>query len=136
MLSTTADHALRAVLYLAQRPRDSVTPAVEIADAIGAPRNYLSKTLHALTRAGVTASVPGRGGGFTLLVPPHRLTLANLIQVFHDEATSRRCLLGNRSCTADHPCAAHQRWTQIDRAYEVALKSTTVADLLGNIGNN
>ena len=131
MLSTTADHALRAVLYLAQRPRDSVTPAVEIADAIGAPRNYLAKTLNALTRAGVTASVPGRRGGFALLVPPHRLTLANLINVFDDDTTPRRCLLGNRSCTADYPCAAHQRWTQIDRAFDVAMRSTTVADLLG-----
>jgi Rrf2 family protein len=131
VLSTTADHALRAVLYLAQQPRDSVTPAVEIAAAIGAPRNYLSKTLYALTRAGVTASVPGRGGGFTLIVPPHRLTLASLIRVFQEATSSRRCLLGNRACRTDHPCAAHRRWTQIDSAFDVALQSTTVADLLG-----
>lgn len=132
MRSTTADHALRAVIYLAQQPRDVVTSAGEIADAIGAPRNYLSKTLHALTRAGVTGSVPGRGGGFALLVPPHRLTLANLIDVFEDVKAPRRCLMGDRGCTRDHPCAAHRRWTEIDRAYDAALKSTTVADLLGD----
>ena len=131
MLSTTADHALRAVLYLAQRPKGLVTSAGEIADAIGAPRNYLSKTLHALTRAGVTTSVPGRGGGFALAVPSQRLTLAQLIGVFDDAAAPRRCLLGDRPCTADRPCVAHQRWTQIHRAHDHALGSTTISDLLG-----
>ena len=131
MLSTTADHALRAVLYLAQQPGNSITSAVEIADAIGAPRNYLSKTLHALTRAGVTASVSGRGGGFALAVPPYRLTLARLIGVFHDEEEPGRCLLGDRPCTGDLPCPAHQRWSQLHLAHEHALRSTTIADLLG-----
>lgn len=106
--------------------------ASEIADAIGAPRNYLSKTLHALTRAGVTTSVPGRGGGFALAVPTQSLTLARLIEVFDDAEAPRRCLLGDRPCTADHPCAAHQRWTQIHRAHDDALGSTTIADLLGS----
>jgi Rrf2 family protein len=132
VLSTTADHALRAVLYLAQRPRGRVTSAGEIADAIGAPRNYLSKTLHTLTRAGVTTSVPGRGGGFALAVLPRRLTLAQLIGVFDDAEAPRRCLLGDRPCTSDRPCAAHQRWTQIHSAHDHALGSTTIADLLGS----
>jgi Rrf2 family protein len=132
VFSTTADHALRAVLYLAQQPRDSVTSAAEIADAIGAPRNYLSKTLHSLTRAGVTTSVSGRGGGFALAVPSYRLTLAQLIDVFDDVDAPHRCLLGDRPCTTDRPCAAHQRWTQIRRTHDHALRSTTIADLLGS----
>ena len=131
MLSTTADHALRAVLYLGQRPKGQVASAVEIADAIGALRNYLSKTLHALTRAGVTTSVPGRGGGFALAVSPHRLTLARLISVFDGADAPRRCLLGDRPCTAEQPCAAHLQWTQIRRMHDRALSSTTISDLLG-----
>ena len=107
--------------------------APEIADAIGAPRNYLSKTLHALAaRAGVTTSPCGRGGGFALAVLPRRLTLAQLIGVFDDAEAPRRCLLGDRPCTSDRPCAAHQRWTQIHRAHHHALGSTTIADLLGS----
>jgi Rrf2 family protein len=131
VLSTTADHALRAVLYLGQRPTGVVASATEIADAIGAPRNYLSKTLHALTRAGVTTSVPGRRGGFALAVPPHRLTLGRLIGVFNEADKPRLCLLGDRPCTAEQPCAAHLQWTQIQRMRDHALRSTTISDLLG-----
>lgn len=131
MLSATADHALRAVLFLAQQEERRVTSADDIADAIGAPRNYLSKTLNALTKAGITTSVAGRRGGFTLAVTPADLTLHRLISVFDAEPTSRRCLLGNRACAPEHPCAAHQRWMEIDRAADARLRSTTVADLLG-----
>lgn len=131
MLSTTADHALRAVLYLAGQPAGRVTSADDVAEAIGAPRNYLSKTLNVLTKAGVTASVPGRRGGFFLAVAPNRLTLDRLVGLFDATKASPRCLLGNRRCSPDQPCAAHHRWTAIDRAREAALESTTIADLLG-----
>jgi Rrf2 family protein len=130
MLSATAEHALRAVLFLAQQPGGAVTSADDIADAIGAPRNYLSKTLNALTKAGITASVPGRRGGFTLAIAAGELTLHHLVSVFEGAPASRRCLLGDHLCAPDHPCAAHQRWTAIDRAADAGLRSTTVADLL------
>lgn len=131
MLSATADHALRAVLFLAQQEGGRVTSADDIADAIGAPRNYLSKTLNALTKAGITTSVSGRRGGFTLALTPAELTLHRLVSVFDAPPASRRCLLGDRPCSPEHPCAAHQRWMEIDRAAEAGLRSTTVADLLG-----
>jgi len=130
MLSQTAEYALRTVAFVAGQG-DQPVRIDEMAAALGIPRNYLSKTLHALTRAGVTASVSGRGGGFALAVPPYRLTLARLIGVFHDEEEPGRCLLGDRPCTGDLPCPAHQRWSQLHLAHEHALRSTTIADLLG-----
>ena len=50
MLSCTADYALRAILLLARVGSDRPLRADEIADATGAPRNYLAKTLNALPR--------------------------------------------------------------------------------------
>src|SRR4051812_35723432 len=46
MLSTTADYALRAALFLGRHYGSRVVPADEIADAIGAPRGDVSKTLN------------------------------------------------------------------------------------------
>ena len=70
MVSRTSQHALRAVLYLARRWSEGPVPVDTIAAALGAPRNYLSKTLNALTKAGVLRSARGPMGGFTLAVPP------------------------------------------------------------------
>ena len=54
LLSQTSEYALRAVLHIAARSRP--VSVGEIAEAVGVPQNYLSKTLHQLARAGVLAS--------------------------------------------------------------------------------
>ena len=129
MLSTTADHALRAVLFLAQQP-GRVASSDEIARAIGAPRNYLSKTLNELRKAGVVESVAGRQGGFLLAIAGDRLSIADVVDQFEAPPGSVRCLLGHRPCDAKNPCVAHEKWSSITESYRVALEQTTIADLL------
>ena len=130
MPSTTAEHALRAVIYLCRQPPGQLVSADEVADAIGAPRNYLSKTLNALARAGIAVSAAGRYGGFAIGRPAHRITLDMIIRVFEDRAPESRCMLGNRPCDKRLPCKAHQRWMAIGQAHDDALRATTVADLI------
>ena len=57
MLNQSADYALRAVLYLAQRPPEEPCSAAEIARALGVPRNYMGKVLNTLARGGLLSSV-------------------------------------------------------------------------------
>jgi Rrf2 family protein len=132
MLSVTTDYALRAVLYLARTGDGRLVPAEEIAEAIGAPRNYLSKTLHALTRLGIVTSARGPHGGFSLAVPAAQLTLARVIDCFDEPPPRPRCMLGAGPCNRLDPCAAHERWSAIVAARRRPLAETTVADLLAS----
>jgi len=131
LLTLTADYALRAVLVLAREPEAKAMQADRIAEAIGAPRNYLSKTLNTLAKAGIVTSARGPLGGFALAVPPHRLFVAQIADVFEEQRPHTKCLLGRRACNAAEPCAAHARWSAMMRAARGSLSSTTVADLLG-----
>jgi Rrf2 family protein len=131
MPSVTAEYAVRAVLFLGRAFGGRAIPADEIAEAIGAPANYLSKTLNALAKAGIVTSSAGRLGGFALAVAPRSLTLGRVIDVFEEPPPVARCLLGNRPCDRDEPCTAHRRWASITQSYRGALHSTTVAELLG-----
>ncbi|MEK6688644.1 MAG: Rrf2 family transcriptional regulator, partial [Gemmatimonadota bacterium] len=56
-LPQTAEYALRAVLHIASKP-DLVRVAT-LAEELDIPRNYLSKTLHQLARAGILQSTRG-----------------------------------------------------------------------------
>ena len=132
MLSSTADYALRAILFLARTDGRGLVRAEEIAEAIGAPRNYLSKTLHLLGRAGIVTSSRGPQGGFALAVPPDELTLARVVDLFDEPRVRPRCMLGTAPCDPEHPCAVHHRWTAITRAQREPLTTTTVADLLAS----
>jgi len=131
VISQTAEHALRAVLYLARQA--GPTPAVEIAAALGAPSNYLSKTLHRLAKAGVVIGTRGPTGGFRLTVPPDELPLSRVIEAFDEPRGSGTCLLGGRRCNPHEPCGAHRRWTAIKEEARGALQRTMVADLLEGV---
>lgn len=132
MLSNTADYALRAILLLAREHSGRLVRAEEIAEAIGAPRNYLGKTLHALARAGIVTSGRGPQGGFALAVDPRLLTLAQVADLFDEPRPRPRCMLGNGPCNPAIPCAAHHRWTAIRAAQRAPFATTSIADLLGD----
>jgi len=133
MLSATADHALRAVLILAREYGTRRVTAEEIADSVGAPRNYMGKTLNALAKQGVVVSSRGPAGGFALAVPPDQISLADIIDAFQPPVQHPRCLLGDRACDPSKPCDAHVRWSRITAARRTPFTTTTVADLAGRV---
>lgn len=131
MLSQTSEYAIRAVLYLAQDASGAPVKLEQVAQALGAPKNYLSKTLHQLARAGVLLSGRGPSGGFLLAVPPERLTLATVVAPFEPSATlARQCLLDHGVCSDANPCVAHARWKWVALPMRAFFNETTVAQLL------
>lgn len=144
MLSQTAEYALRTVLYLAQRESERELSGagrgrgrvcvVDVAETLDIPRNYLSKTMNALTGAGILHSTRGPGGGFSLAVPADELTVAGVVEGF-DPADSRSgCLLRGGPCDESDPCAAHHRWREVERTVRTFFARTTIADLLEDDG--
>jgi Rrf2 family protein len=131
VLSSTADYALRAILVLAREYGRRPLRADEIADATGAPRNYMAKTLNALVKAGLLTSSRGPLGGFSLAISPRSLTLARVIDCFDEPRPHTHCLLGDKACDPTNPCAAHDVWSRITATRREPLASTTIADLTG-----
>ena len=125
-LPQTAEYALRAVLHIASKP-DLVRVAT-LAEELHIPRNYLSKTLHQLARAGILQSTRGPRGGFQLAVPAGMLTLAAILEPF-GTLDGGSCLLGRTECRDSAPCAAHWRWKSISGSLKEFFNQTTVADL-------
>ena len=66
MLSRTSQYALRAILYLADQPVERSVRAIDVAENLDVPANYLSKILHTLARSGLLISERGPRGGFRL----------------------------------------------------------------------
>ena len=130
MLSHTSEHAVRALLYLAQRPAGEVVPAERIAAALGAPANYLAKTLNALAKRGLVTSTRGAAGGFRLSAAPEAITLDEVAEAFGEARPRAVCLLGDRPCDARVPCPAHARWAAVRDGVREPLRRTTIAGLL------
>ncbi len=129
ILSQTAEYALRAVVLLADRDTDAPARVGELADALGIPQNYLSKTLNALARTGVLASMRGKGGGFRLARPATSVTLLEVIDPFDHFSTGRSCLMGKGECSDTDSCAAHATWKAVAAQVIGFFAKTTLADL-------
>lgn len=130
MLSHTAEYALRAVLYLADRARDESASVDEIAERLGVPRNYLSKILHRLAQEGILASTRGKGGGFRLARNPDRLTLLQVVGPIDGMSGERRCLLGRPQCSDRNPCPAHHQWKAVSDRVSEFFRDRTVGELV------
>lgn len=135
MLSDTAEYALRAVLYIAQYGTETPVRSEEVAEALGVPRNYLSKTLHVLAREGVLASTRGPRGGFQLGSDPDALHLYAVVAPFDRLQPGRSCILGRPQCSDLNPCPAHERWKGISDRVSSFFRSTTVGDLIREGGD-
>lgn len=135
VLSHSADYALRAVLYLAERDGAGLIPANEIAEALGVPQRYLGKVLNTLAHAGTLASTRGPRGGFRLTRPASELTLADVIAPFDAIGKPLQCLLDHRECSQTSPCAAHHDWQRIGTEMRDFFERMTVSQLLHNGGH-
>lgn len=130
MLNQTAEYALRAVLHIAEHGSERPVAVQDIAEALDVPRNYLSKTLHQLARAGVVSSSFGPGGGFRLAVPAEQLSLETVVAPFDVNGIGERhCLLGGAKCSDATACAAHEHWKHIAAQIQQFFARTTVAQL-------
>jgi Rrf2 family protein len=129
ILSQTAEYALRATIFLAGIQENRPYRVEEIAESLGMPRNYLSKILHALARAGVLASLRGPRGGFQLAIPAQKLPLKEVVRHFDPFPEDRQCLLRRERCGEGEGCAAHARWKNVASTVEEFFEGTTVGQL-------
>lgn len=127
ILSQTAEYALQAATVLARH--DGATMEVgALAETLGLPRNYLSKTLAQLTRAGVLASTRGKGGGFRLARPAAAISLMEVVAPFDRLGEPTRCLLGQLVCHDRAACPAHVPWKAVTDRVSRFFTRTTLAD--------
>jgi Rrf2 family protein len=136
MLSDTAEYALRATLYIAQHATDGRAVRSDVvAEVLGVPRNYLSKTLHVLAKRGVLTSTRGPLGGFRLAAGAMALPLIRVVEPFDPFDIRRTCILGRPQCSDVAPCPAHDRWKGIGDQVRGFFRDTTIADLLSEHGS-
>lgn len=128
-LPRTAEYALRAVSYIAEHQDNGPVPVSEIAKALSAPQNYLSKTLHRLGALGVLRSARGVQGGYRLGMAPDQCRLSTIVEPFLAES-EHHCIMGRVRCSEELPCGAHRRWMSVLNTARAFFSELTMADLL------
>jgi Rrf2 family protein len=82
MISNRCIYALKAVVELAKREGAGPVTIAEIARMQGIPARFLEAILRQLKQNGVTHSVRGKDGGYSLARPARDITLGEVIRIF------------------------------------------------------
>lgn len=135
MLSQTAEHALRAMLFLSRDGGGEYRPSNTIAEALKAPPRYLARTLSDLVAAGLLESTRGPGGGVRLARSPSAITVAEVVGMFEEPAKVPPCLSRGGRC-GDDPCASHVLWCRLKEQALVPFRQTTLDELARGVIHN
>jgi len=116
--SPTCQHALRALIYLAEKDAPGPVLVREIADAAGVPRQSLAKILHGLRNKGLVRSTKGPGGGYQLARPGGSMRVIEVIEAVDGHVEMEKtCILGLDQCTDYESCALHDVWKMFRMNY-------------------
>lgn len=131
-LSKLTDYAVVVLIRLSEGGacRDAVQTSPGIAAATGVPEPTVAKVLKALTAAELVASQRGARGGYRLLQPLERVTIADVIAAIDGPIALTACVDGAPGgCDVRGMCAVRGRWNLVNDAIRSALEAITLADM-------
>jgi Rrf2 family protein len=79
-LSRTVAYAVRATLQLAQSDSSTPVPCSQLASEGKMPERFLLQILRNLVTHGILRSTRGVDGGYSLVRPPHEISLLEVIE--------------------------------------------------------
>jgi Rrf2 family protein len=133
-LSSEGRYALRALLYMAWLGERAT--ADRISAEAHVPRRLLARILANLTRAGLVESEQGRSGGSGLARPAREITLRDAVEATEGPFGVTQCIMQNRTCGTDTPCALHEAWEEGQQAILRYLEDQTLDEFVKEIASN
>lgn len=135
MFSKTAEYALRATFYIAQKgTKENKLPIDEIANAIGSPKPFTAKILQSLTKnESIISSVRGPNGGFFMTPKAKKLPVTSILEAMNEKQTLTKCVLGLAQCTSEKPCPMHHKYLEIKGQLIDMFDSTTIEEVANNL---
>lgn len=96
-ISDAASIGLHALTLMAVEP-ESLYSTSSLARDLRVSRNHLAKVMQRLARAGLLRTARGPAGGYSLAMPPGRITLRMVMEAIDGRMIINGCLLKKRVC--------------------------------------
>jgi Rrf2 family protein len=136
-VSSRGEYALRALLILG-KSGEEVLPIPDIAEKTMVPVSYLEQILLQLKMQGFVKSKRGIRGGYSLRLPPDRITIGEVIRKLEGPLAPMGCvsLSAYDPCPLEEGCQLKPLWALVRDTVAHVLDRTTLLDLLeGNTSN-
>jgi Rrf2 family protein len=129
LITRNTDYAVRALGCIAEQKQEVIS-ADQLVKSLNMPRPFLRKILQTLNKKGLLDSSKGKGGGFTLAVPPGEITLTDVMEIFQGPTRLNECKFRKSDCPYINDCFLKKKIDEIEKEVIVKLKAITIASII------
>ena len=130
LITRDIDYAVRALCLMSGTKNGEIVSVAELVKKLKTPRPFLRKILQLLNKNGVLKSYKGNGGGFKLALPPQKIFLGNLVEIFQGPVQLNQCIFKKKICPSISTCIFRQKIGAIETYVVSQLKSISIDSLL------
>jgi len=139
MLSNSCKYGIRALIYLAGKPRDKTKTGIrQISADLGLPAPFLAKILQQLARRKILDSLKGPHGGFSLQKDPGKISLLDIVITIDGDDLFNNCIIHNSTCKCvdgdKDPCPVHDDYAELREQLISIFSRTNLNDLVRKAG--
>jgi len=131
-ITRDTDYAFRALMLMARALRQKDRKVVTVEDIVSEeklPKIFLRRILQKLAEKKILSSYKGKRGGFSFLVSPGKISLADVIRAFQGEIDLTNCLLKGKICPNRPECKIRKKIKAINSRIVKELDRITVEEL-------
>jgi len=129
-LSTRGKYGTRALLDIAVQGGEKPILLKDIAQRQQISLLYLGHLITPLVAGGIIRSTRGARGGVSLAKQPQEIKMSEIIQLLEGSTAPVECINNPESCPRYDLCATRDVWSEMKKAIDGVLESTTLQDLV------
>ncbi|MFZ2949325.1 MAG: Rrf2 family transcriptional regulator [Desulfuromonadaceae bacterium] len=135
MITKKTEYALKALINLAQHPKDISILSTDLALADKLPKKFLEFLLLSLRKGGLLQSKIGKGGGYRLALDPNQISIARVVRILEGDFSPLACMSEHipNICENDNDptcCGIHLVMSEVKQSIASVLENRTLADLI------
>jgi Rrf2 family protein len=101
----------------------------EISDRQDISEYYLQQILSSLTKANLVNSSAESHGGFSLALPPDKISLLDIVEVLEGSLSLVGCVESPQKCSRSECCSTRWAWSQVSENLKETLRKITLEEL-------
>ena len=125
------EYAIKALVRLGLSEEPMSVPQISNTENI--PATFLEQIFVKLRRAGLVNSIRGKRGGYTLALPPDRITVLDVIEAVEGKYGLAKCLVpgGEEGCSVPiTDCILRSVWSRLQYRIKDILSEITIETII------
>lgn len=135
MISKKTIYAFKALIQLAGTPSGQPVLIADLARDQRIPKKFLEFILLSLRKGGILQSRIGKGGGYSLALPPNRIAISTIVRILEGDIAPVQCLSTTNyahceECQDEATCGIKLTMADVNTALTSIMDNLTLADMI------